>query len=110
MRERLKKEHELNNPANAKQNVTISPSTLTQAKQQEQTTSSQITIPGVTQQTLENATKKKPMIIEVLSKDTPDTVIEQDDKILTIVFNVEQEESARDIEFDVAETEVKLKS
>lgn len=34
----------------------------------------------------------------------------EDEKSLTIVFEVEQEESAKDLEFDVSESEVKLKS
>ncbi len=50
------------------------------------------------------------MIIEVLSKDTPETTILDDHKSLTIIFEVEQESSAKDLEFDVSDCEVKLKS
>ena len=38
----------------------------------------------------------------------PDTTIEENDKQVTIVFTVDQEQSAKNIDFDVSESEIKL--
>jgi len=46
----------------------------------------------------------------VLSKDIPETTIDVDVNQVNFIFNLEQEQSAKDIDFDVSENEIKLKS
>ena len=53
---------------------------------------------------------KKAVVIEVIGKTIPNFDLVEDAQSLTMTFNVEEELSAKDIDLDISETELKLNS
>ena len=57
-----------------------------------------------------NQAPKKPLIFEVIGKTIPNFEIKDLGHEISIVFNVEEEDSAKNIDLDVSETAIKLSS
>lgn len=50
------------------------------------------------------------MIVEVVGKTIPNFTLQEEGQTLTMILNVEDEASAKDIDLDFSETELKLNS
>eukprot|EP00347_Sterkiella_histriomuscorum_P009421 403341278 len=108
VKKKLKKEQDLQKMQQEAQKVQMP--TVAQTLTSQEDISSSIKIPGAPSQSVIEQGKKKPMIIEVIGKTIPNSTWEETESQVTIIFNVEEEISARDIDVDVSENEITLNS
>ena len=83
------------------------PQSIPSAAKDEPSNLGAIKIPGTLPS---DSAPKKSVVIQEMSKTIPNFDLKDDGATVTMTFNVEEEQSAKDIELDISDTQLKLNS